>query len=158
MSPQSLIDPKKKEIVLQRIKDGKSPFCAEKPAPEPAQTPKAEKTKKKGKPEKESDFYGLRMPMGFHMVEAAKRGDCDMIRRLLDENIDIEWMDGDRSTPLMYAAREGKVKALELLISRGADLSKVDGFNMTALGWAKHGSSAFHDECVKILKKHGAMG
>ncbi len=34
MSPQSLIDPKKKEIVLQRIKDGKSPFCAEKPVPE----------------------------------------------------------------------------------------------------------------------------
>ncbi len=30
----SLIDPKKKEIVLQRIKDGKAPFCAEKPAPE----------------------------------------------------------------------------------------------------------------------------
>jgi hypothetical protein len=30
----TLIDPKKKEVVLQRIKDGKVPFCAEKPAPE----------------------------------------------------------------------------------------------------------------------------
>jgi hypothetical protein len=30
----NLIDPKKKEVVLQRIKDGKSPFCAEKPETE----------------------------------------------------------------------------------------------------------------------------
>ncbi len=32
----TLIDPKKKEIVLQRIKDGKEPFCAVKPEPEQA--------------------------------------------------------------------------------------------------------------------------
>jgi hypothetical protein len=31
----TLIDPKKKAEILQRIKDGKAPFCAEKPAPEP---------------------------------------------------------------------------------------------------------------------------
>ena len=39
----TLIDPKKKAEILQRIKDRKAPFCAEKPAPET--------------PESKDDFY-----------------------------------------------------------------------------------------------------
>ncbi len=42
-----LIDPGKKAIVLQRIKDGKAPFCAEKPAPEKPMRNASRKPKEK---------------------------------------------------------------------------------------------------------------
>jgi ankyrin repeat protein len=151
----TLIDPKKKAMILDRIKRGLAPLFADvKPEPE-----EIRKEVKKPAKKSEQDFNGLGAPHGFQLKDAAKVGDCKMIRRLLDAGIDSEWMDSDRSTPLMYAAREGRVEALKLLISRGANINKVDGFNMTALGWAKHGgTSGGCSKCAEILRKHRAIG
>jgi Usher syndrome type-1G protein len=66
---------------------------------------------------------------------------------------EINAKDADGMTPLLYAAFEGKLEAMKLLIGRGGDPDKTDQFGNSAL----HLSSAKgHIACVDYLCKFGA--
>ncbi len=55
---------------------------------------------------------------------AAARGDIGGIKALLDMNADMNAQDGKNgNTPLMYATANGKISAMQYLISRGAQVN-----------------------------------
>lgn len=56
-------------------------------------------------------------------------------------------------TPLLYAAFEGKLEAMKLLIGRGGDPDKTDQFGNSSLHLA---SAKGHIACVDYLVKYGA--
>lgn len=97
---------------------------------------------------------------GHDLHTAACVGDDELILRLLvpqaqGQILDVNSVtkDGLDLTPLMIAAREGKLKALEVLVGKNArhDLKNVAGD--TALHLAARN---FHVEICKVLVQHGA--
>lgn len=65
---------------------------------------------------------------------------------------EINTKDNDGMTPVLWAAFEGKLDALRLLIGRGGDPDKSDQFGNTALHLA---SAKGHFPCVDFLVKFG---
>ncbi len=134
----TLIDSKKKAIVLQRIKDGKAPFCATKPAPE--------RPMKKKKMTREEENFNI------GLCNRAILGECDQITVLLGRGADANFRDNIGKTPLIYAAMNGHVDAIKMLIKAGA---KVNAANkgMTAMTWAAHYG---HAEVIRCLLNEDA--
>lgn len=66
---------------------------------------------------------------------------------------EINAKDADGMTPLLYAAFEGKLEAMKLLIGRGGDPDKTDQFGNSALHLA---SAKGHIALVDYLVKYGA--
>ncbi len=134
----SLIDPKKKEVVLQRIKDGKAPFCAAKPAPETIAKPM-----KKGKitPDEKKDMASR------VLCNRAILGECDQIAKLLARGADVNFRDNIGKTPLIYAAMNGHVDAVKMLIKAGAKINLANK-GMTAMTWAAQYGHAGVIECL----------
>jgi ankyrin repeat protein len=157
----TLIDPKKKAIVLQRIRDGKEPFCATKPEPEKimrevktrpkTKKPRA-KTRKKPKLQKASVQQLNRMI--HHFITAGQLGD---VEALLNDGADVNSKNKSGLTALMLAVNRGREDIVELLIKKGAMVDQKDDDGYTALWWAEQHGSAAHKKCAEILKKHGAM-
>jgi ankyrin repeat protein len=67
---------------------------------------------------------------------AAKAGDCDTIRTLLDEGIAVDAKDKNALTALHYAALKGKVDAVALLMERKLDPNITDECGLTPLHYA----------------------
>ena len=68
------------------------------------------------------------------LTQAAIAGDLDRVRYLVEAGDDIDEMDSDGGTPLMYAAagsRPEHVEVVEFLINAGADVDARDGLS----GW-----------------------
>ncbi len=89
---------------------------------------------------------------------AAFAGDIDVIKRLLDQDLEAELIDRcDRKgwTALMYAAVSGNHGAVQQLVGRGADLGCKNDQGRTALDLAE---SRGHDRTVAYLKLCGAPG
>lgn len=85
----------------------------------------------------------------FH--RAARDGLCGVLKEATKKEINAK--DADGMTPLLYAAFEGKLEAMKLMIGRGGDPDKTDQFGNSAL----HLSSAKgHIACVDYLCKFGA--
>jgi|GEM_PF-1170310 len=61
--------------------------------------------------------------------------------------------DSDGLTPLMLAARDGRVELAKWLLSKGADLNRVSDKHNNALGLAEQSANT---EIVKMLKEAGA--
>jgi len=59
--------------------------------------------------------------------EWSKEENVDAIRMLLDLGLDPNTPNSEGRTPLMGAAMKGRIDAIKLLVSRGADLDKKDG-------------------------------
>ena len=59
----------------------------------------------------------------------------------------------DGWTALTVAAREGNVRAVNLLIEEGVDVNKQEGGGNSALFWAVYYG---HEEVVSALLRHGA--
>lgn len=64
---------------------------------------------------------------------AAKSGNLNLVKALLDAGAVIDSRDRGGRTPLMWAASRGNKEVLELLIERGADVNARDTRNRTAL-------------------------
>lgn len=64
---------------------------------------------------------------------AARTGDTDQLRTLLDGGCDVDSRDRYGQTGLMLAAAYGHADAVRLLIQRGADLNSRAKWNLTAL-------------------------
>ena len=92
--------------------------------------------------------------------DAAGRGDLGEMKRLISAGADPlafpSYADGavTGATPLFEAASEGEPKAVEFLISHGADVNAVEATE-TPLDMAEYRRSQA-DASIKILKAHGA--
>ncbi|MGD1857718.1 MAG: ankyrin repeat domain-containing protein [Leptolyngbyaceae cyanobacterium] len=87
------------------------------------------------------------------LVNACIRGELATVKRLLVEGVDIEgiWRS---CTGLMWAAAEGHLSIVELLLSVGADVNARNEVNYTAI---LYGAEADQREIVLALLDHGAQ-
>ncbi|XP_071108542.1 ankyrin repeat domain-containing protein 65-like [Haliotis cracherodii] len=72
-----------------------------------------------------------------HLCDASENGNLEEVKRLLSLNVNVNCRGRLRRTPVMRAAIEGHRDAVELLVSRGADVSLVD----------RNGDNIFHLTC-----------
>ncbi|KAG7210565.1 hypothetical protein KM043_012083 [Ampulex compressa] len=84
----------------------------------------------------------------FH--RAARDGALDILKEATRK--DCNARDEGGMTPTLWAAFEGHIDALRLLVARGGDPDKTDYFGNTALHLA---AARGHDYCVKFLVKFG---
>jgi ankyrin repeat protein len=98
----------------------------------------------------------------------------DLAKLLLDKGANPNAVENERGQrPLHYAADEGRTAAVELLISRGADVNAKDYYGHTALSYAEDlgdtdmfgrprktpltaEAKAAKKEVARVLRKHGA--
>ena len=59
---------------------------------------------------------------GIEIIEAARRGDAEAVRSLLDQGVDVNEARGDGMTALHRAAERGHAEVAELLIAASADV------------------------------------
>ena len=87
------------------------------------------------------------------LISAAKSGDMERMRAMVDAGVSPNATHGHGMTPLMYAARNGQLDSVRLLLSRGADLSMKDAEGNTALKLARQDK---HPQIVAALVEAGA--
>jgi len=85
--------------------------------------------------------------------DAARAGDVDRLRRLLDGGARIGTTDDHDFTAIDYAARFGQAEAAEFLLLNGASAFRVNRDGDTSLGLAEVNG---HAEVATLLRKHGA--
>ena len=80
------------------------------------------------------------------LMLACREDHSDVVELLLAQpGVQVNARDASRKTALIWAAKSGSVKAINVLISSGVDLDLRDHTGKTALDWAKlneHGSIA----------------
>ena len=88
----------------------------------------------------------------YPLHDAVKKEDVARVEKLLSMELDADqYMKGNHATPLHFAANNGNIDILELLIEKGADVSKGDMWNNSALHFA---AAAGHKEVVEV-RVHG---
>jgi ankyrin repeat protein len=93
----------------------------------------------------EDILYGAekRKPLGL----AIEFNQKDVLRIFIKAGIDVNYLGGDRRTPLFWAiARGGCVEIIRQLIAAGADVNHADGYGDTPL----HEAAAMHGEVAVI--------
>ncbi len=135
-----LIDPKKKEVILQRIKDGKTPFCADsKPASEPITTNPINDEQKK---------------LNHELIMAAVEGSCEDVKALIRRGADVNARGDKGTTPLMMAADRDYIEMVKLLIESGADVYAKNDNGLSVLAYTNNSQIV----TVDLLRRHGAIG
>ena len=88
------------------------------------------------------------------LIEAAKTGDVKAVRLRLTVVGDIEYQDIDKCTALCWAARNGHIETVKLLLDRGANIEAMIGdTEETALSFAARSG---HMQVVRLLLEKGA--
>ena len=87
------------------------------------------------------------------LIKAAKEGNTETIRNLLEDGVDIEARYVHGQTPLMLVANYGHSEAIQLLLEAGANTEAQDDSGKTALIYATRDG---HTEAIQILLKSGA--
>jgi ankyrin repeat protein len=84
----------------------------------------------------------------------AGMGEINKLQLIHDQGFDLDVKASDNgSTPLMYAAQNGRVECINFLIGHGADVNAVNNNGLTALHFA---TDSHNSEVIKVLIKHGA--
>ena len=88
------------------------------------------------------------------LIIAAGHGETNRVRQLLDQRANVNAVDENGITPLMYAAHSGVTSTVKLLLDRGADVNA----KATILGFtALMNAAGFGDvEMVEALLNKGA--
>jgi len=85
--------------------------------------------------------------------QAAYEGNEAMVRELLDQGVNVNAVDIEGHTALIFAAFNGHSKILQELLKNGARVDQRDAMGRTAL---MYGSTGPFPEAVKILLDKGA--
>ncbi len=97
----------------------------------------------------------MRKPSAPDIFAAVASGDAARVQHILERDPTlVEAHLGDGMTPLLVAARDGRVEVAEVLIAHGADIEAADSEHQaTPLGWA-----AFYGRkgVMEVLLRHGA--
>lgn len=87
-------------------------------------------------------------------LNAAKENDCSTITKLLDDGIDVNVIDSDGRTALIFAAQKGHIEAVQCLLDNPhIKVDQQDSFGSTALMFAAQEN---HCPVINILLEHGA--
>jgi ankyrin repeat protein len=93
------------------------------------------------------------------LADAARKGDAAIVKKLLDEGVDVNTKYRYGATALSYACDRGHLDVVKLLIDRGADVHVKDTFyNATPLTWAVSpamGRKPQHVDVVRLLLAKG---
>ena len=85
--------------------------------------------------------------------DAARAGDLEKVRQLLDSGVPVDAVNEYDVTALMYAAGWDHPDVVRLLIERGADLAHRDNlYQANAMTWA---SQRGHSDVIVLLVEHG---
>jgi len=87
------------------------------------------------------------------LSHAARIGNAELVKLLLDHGADINARDQSGWTPLMRAAMKGRTEVVKVLLDRGAKINLQEKDGWTALHWA---ASRDYPEVVKLLLDRGA--
>src|SRR5450759_4014549 len=101
-------------------------------------------------------FYrrGMWRNMSKELLAAAKSGDIEKVRELLDRGADVNSKGPLGMTPLHAAAMVGHTEAAALLLDRGCDVNSKGPLGMTPLHAA---AMVGHTEAAALLKAHGGV-
>ena len=91
--------------------------------------------------------------MNAELLDAVRENRAADVRRLLMNGADANVHNIFAETPLMFAARNGNVTIMLMLMNRGARLEDEDRTGSTALIWAAFGLSA---DALQLLIERGA--
>ena len=93
---------------------------------------------------------------GQQLVLAGRVGDDDMVKALLtrsDTKVFLDQQDESGSSALMYAASNGRIEAVRVLLAKGANPNMQNRGGATALIWASYNNQY---DVAKFLLEHGA--
>ncbi len=90
---------------------------------------------------------------GLALIEAANKGDAEVVEALLDSGADINARDEQNQTALHKAASRGHTPVVKLLLERGADVNAKNLFGQTPLLAPLQRGSL---ETVRVLLNAGA--
>jgi ankyrin repeat protein len=93
------------------------------------------------------------------LADAARKGDAAIVKKLLDEGVDVNTKYRYGATALSYACDRGHLDVVKLLLDRGADVHVKDTFyGNTPLSWAVSpamGRKPQHVDVVRLLLAKG---
>jgi uncharacterized protein len=89
---------------------------------------------------------------GKALIEAAKQGDLEQVRELLNKRADVNARNINRMTALMSAAMKRNLDVVKFLIEKGSDVNARTDRGMTALMFAAAEGKL---EAVKLLIEKG---
>ncbi|KAM0331380.1 hypothetical protein ACHAQA_003053 [Verticillium albo-atrum] len=87
------------------------------------------------------------------LLRAVKDGREDVIRTVLESNINVDVRDKEGRTPLSHSAEKDDVETAEILLQKGADVNSRDNTQWTPLMVA---SERGHEAMISLLLKRGA--
>lgn len=96
------------------------------------------------------------------LQDAARKGDAAVVKKLLDEGLDVNTKFRYNATAIFYACDAGNIDVVKVLLDKGADLTIKDSFYgftplMLAVSPPRKKLPA-HKEIVKLLIAKGAPG
>jgi hypothetical protein len=99
--------------------------------------------------------WDTRVGLDRNLVEAVKKGYPPIVQAFLAKGANVNAVDDDGGTPLIWAVARGQPEIVRLLLSRGADVLAADTGGMTALKLAERKKLP---EIAEILRAAGAAG
>jgi len=91
--------------------------------------------------------------LNYGLINAAEKGDTEMVKRAISNGADVNANDKYGVTPLMVAVLKGHTEVARLLIEKGADVNARNKDGVTSLMLA---SMKGHGEIAKMLAEKGA--
>ncbi|KAI9106610.1 hypothetical protein K1719_022138 [Acacia pycnantha] len=86
------------------------------------------------------------------LCEAARNGNSDKVRALIESGADVTYFDADGLSPLMHAAKLGHAEVLKILLSAGAPWNALSPSNLSAGDFAMQEG---HQESFEVLLNAG---
>lgn len=83
-----------------------------------------------------------------NLLQAAKEGNIEQVRSIVEGGADLNVRDNDGNTPLHLAAKEGKLDVTKYLIERGVRFNTINGYKNTPLKLAEQNN---HEDIKNIL-------